>query len=218
MAKGPRSVDPERTEGSKPRAGSEMPVSPRPYDDVTSSKRAGLSPVTQQRYKKNELSASQAPYTDVRRPARASLHSLEKHSTIDGLTGVSQNQSAADPRLQKRQFDYLNELRLKRLSEAERPNAGAGDSASGTGRSKAPNANEKYIDKLISDRTLNDYEKIEAVKRKANQLEERARQQEKLIQLDKKATAGTEVEVGNEDYSGNVERTMAVNDMYIDAI
>lgn len=96
--------------------------------------------------------------------------------------------------------------------------ANTGDgSGSQTGRSKLNN-NEKYINKLIKNRELNDYEKIEAVKRKANQLEERARQQEKLILLDKQASAGPQVEVGTEDYTGNVERTMAVNDMYIDAI
>ena len=55
---------------------------------------------------------------------------------------------------------------------------------------------------------------------KASQLEERAKQQEKLILLDKQAAkSGQQVEVGDENqYTDAVERTMAVNDMYIDAI
>ena len=57
---------------------------------------------------------------------------------------------------------------------------------------------------------MNEYEKMEAVKRKAIQMEEKARMQEKLIQMDK---AG-----GDEFQQDNVERTIAVNDMYIDAI
>lgn len=109
-------------------------------------------------------------------------------------------------------------MRQKRIqderNELEKSGATSGDN---TGRSK-PSNNEKYIEKLISNRNLNDYEKIEAVKRKASLLEEKARQQEKLILMDKQASAGAQVEVGNEDYSGSVERTMAVNDMYIDAI
>ena len=57
---------------------------------------------------------------------------------------------------------------------------------------------------------MNEYEKMEAVKRKAIQMEEKARMQEKLILMDK---AG-----GDEFQHDNVERTIAVNDMYIDAI
>lgn len=63
-------------------------------------------------------------------------------------------------------------MRVKRI-ENEKINATTGD-GSITARSK-PSNNEKYIDRLINNRGLNDYEKIEAVKRKANQLEERAR-------------------------------------------
>ena len=91
-------------------------------------------------------------------------------------------------------------MRLKRLQDErediERSSAGGGEF---TGRSK-PSNNEKYIEKLMSNRNMNDYEKIEAVKRKASLLEEKARQQEKLILMDKQASAGPQVEVGAEDY------------------
>jgi hypothetical protein len=44
------------------------------------------------------------------------------------------------------------------------------------------NNNEKIIDSYLNDKNLNEYEKMEAVKRKAVQMENRARMQEKLIQ------------------------------------
>jgi len=53
---------------------------------------------------------------------------------------------------------------------------------------------------------MSDVERIEAVKRRAEQVEERARMDEKLIKY------------GQGGYGGNVEKTIAVNDMYIEAI
>jgi hypothetical protein len=55
---------------------------------------------------------------------------------------------------------------------------------------------------------------MEAVKRKAVQMEQRARMQEKLIQYGPVGGARE----ADEFYAENVEKTIQVNDMYIDAI
>lgn len=47
------------------------------------------------------------------------------------------------------------------------------------------NNNERIINQYLNDKNLNEYEKMEAVKRKAIQMEEKARMQEKLILMDK---------------------------------
>ena len=73
--------------------------------------------------------------------------------------------------------------------------------------------NERIINQYLKDKNLNEYEKMEAVKRKAVQMEQKARMQEKLIQYG----AGTR-DINDDFYSENVEKTIAVNDMYIDAI
>lgn len=57
---------------------------------------------------------------------------------------------------------------------------------------------------------------MEAVKRKAVQMENRARMQEKLIQYGSLGTADRDA--NDEFYADNVEKTIQVNDMYIDAI
>jgi hypothetical protein len=57
---------------------------------------------------------------------------------------------------------------------------------------------------------------MEAVKRKAQNMEERARMQEKLIKVNPKKRTGNNGELDENFY--NVEKTIAVNDMYIDAI
>lgn len=47
MAKAPRSLDPGTAEADRQRAGSEVPNSPKPYEDIkATSKRAGLTPMT----------------------------------------------------------------------------------------------------------------------------------------------------------------------------
>ena len=43
------------------------------------------------------------------------------------------------------------------------------------------NNNERIINQLLNDKSMNEYEKMQAVKRKAVQMEEKARMQEKLI-------------------------------------
>ena len=47
------------------------------------------------------------------------------------------------------------------------------------------NNNERIINQYLNDKNMNEYEKMEAVKRKAIQMEEKARMQEKLILMDK---------------------------------
>lgn len=67
--------------------------------------------------------------------------------------------------------DYLKELRIKREQEEK------------DGVYKQ-NKSEKYFQKYMNDPSLNDYERVELVKRKAEQMEERARMEEKLIKFD----------------------------------
>lgn len=171
MAKGGRTLEQGASESSKPRAASEVPGSPQPYENIKRTARSGVTPINVKRYGKNYDLSAQHP-TDGRLAAQTSLHSLEKPSALDGLTGAP---PSTDPRGPRKQFDYLNEMRQKRLQDElqdlEKSSAGGAEL---TGRSK-PSNNEKYIDKLISNRNLNDYEKIEAVKRKASLLEEKAR-------------------------------------------
>ncbi len=66
--------------------------------------------------------------------------------------------------------------------------------------------NSNYINKYLHDPSLNDIQKMEAIKIKAEMLEQRARMDERLLR----------VEAGNGRME--VEKTMAVNDMYIEAI
>ncbi len=65
---------------------------------------------------------------------------------------------------------------------------------------------------------MSEYERIEAVKRRANQIEEKARMQEKLLDLQKVKGGAYVAENPGLAYQENVEQTIAVNDMYIDAI
>jgi hypothetical protein len=78
------------------------------------------------------------------------------------------------------------------------------------------NNNEKIINSFLNDKNLNEYEKMEAVKRKAHAMEERARMQEKLIKVANRG--GGNRDLDSHFYSDNVDQTIAVNDMYIDAI
>ena len=64
--------------------------------------------------------------------------------------------------------DYLSQMRMKRELKEE-----------GSPRKKTNN--EMIINSYLKDKNLNEYEKMEAVKRKAVQMENRARMQEKLI-------------------------------------
>ena len=62
----------------------------------------------------------------------------------------------------------------------------------------------------MHDDKLNDYERIEAVKKKAELMEKQAKRTEKLIKVAKVA--------GNVDVQDNVQKLIEVNDSYIDAI
>jgi hypothetical protein len=61
------------------------------------------------------------------------------------------------------------------------------------------------IQKYLNDPNLSEYERLEAVKRQAEQMEQKAKMEEDLIRI------------GGSN-GGQVEKTIAVNDMYIDAI
>jgi len=104
----------------------------------------------------------------------------------------------------------MEEQRLM-IENAKSPN---GDSL----KNRFQNNNERMINQYLNDKNLNEYEKVQAVKRKANQMEEKARMQEKLLVMNKRGVR-SHTQNSNEDiYTDNIEQTIAVNDMYIDAI
>ena len=47
------------------------------------------------------------------------------------------------------------------------------------------NPNDKIVDQYLNDKNLNEYEKMEAIKRHAQVIEQKANMQEKLIGMDK---------------------------------
>jgi len=71
-----------------------------------------------------------------------------------------------------------------------------------------PTKGDHTLERYLNDPSLNDYERIEAVKRRAEMMEEKARMEEKMIRLNG----------GDGATSANVEKTIAVNDIYIEAI
>ena len=73
------------------------------------------------------------------------------------------------------------------------------------GSPRKKNANEMIINAYLKDKNLNEYEKMEAVKRKAVQMENRARMQEKLIQY---GSMGGDRDINDEFYADNVEKTI----------
>jgi hypothetical protein len=77
------------------------------------------------------------------------------------------------------------------------------------------NKNNAMVEQYMKDKNLNEYQKLEAVKRQANLIEERARMKEKLMDVERKEY----LQKYNSDYyKNNVDKTIEVNDMYIDAI
>ncbi len=62
----------------------------------------------------------------------------------------------------------------------------------------------------MNDNRLNEYEKMDAVKRRADKMERQARMQERLMKV---AYASN-----NGDNQQNVQKTIEVNDLYIEAI
>ena len=67
--------------------------------------------------------------------------------------------------------------------------------------------NDVSVERYMNDPTLSDFEKLDLIKRKADYMELKANMNEKLIKV------GSGVEG-----KSAVEKTIAVNDMYIEAI
>lgn len=109
-----------------------------------------------------------------------------------------QSQSVVNPNEEKpgvnKSVDYLKEIRLKRDQ----------DERDGVVKRKT---NDEMLDKYLNDPNLNDYERLEIVRRKAEMMEQKARRDEMLIKVGKSGE-------GRQD----VDKTIAVNDMYIEAI
>ena len=70
---------------------------------------------------------------------------------------------------------------------------------------KKPGNDVKW-EKYLNDQNMSEYERLDAVRREAEIMEEKARMDEMLIRN------------GRQEDSENVEKTIAVNDMYIEAI
>ena len=62
----------------------------------------------------------------------------------------------------------------------------------------------------MNDNRLNEYEKMDAVKRRAEKIERQAKMQERLMKVAYAANNG--------DSQQNVQKTIEVNDLYIEAI
>ncbi len=88
--------------------------------------------------------------------------------------------------------DYLKDQRYKRETE---------------GRPKI--TDDKLWDKYMKDQTMSEIDRLEEIRKRAQQMEERARMDEKLIRNNARNTR---------DPALNVEKTIAVNDMYLEAI
>lgn len=73
------------------------------------------------------------------------------------------------------------------------------------------------VAKTLKDKKLSAIEKVDGVRKQAKDLEQRAQRQEKLLEAGQQ-TGGKVVMYQDELLEDNVEQTMAVNDMYIDAI
>jgi len=56
--------------------------------------------------------------------------------------------------------------------------------------------NEKIVDSYLNNKNLNEYEKIEAVKRRANQLEEKAKMQEQLLGVQRQQNEYSDLDPG----------------------
>ena len=125
--------------------------------------------------------------------ATSSDHIRNVNSIADShvFAGKRSMPDSGDLSSRRKHHDYLKEMREKNK------------------RASDFNSNKVMIDQVLKDKNLNEYERMEAVKRRANQMEEKARMQEQLINIEK---------AGDMSYQESVEKTIAVNDMYIDAI
>lgn len=119
--------------------------------------------------------------------------SLErKNADLAGTESKTYDGQSTEENAKKPKIDYLAELRQERINKGKAP------------------AN-RTIDSLMADKKLTEEEKLEAMNNKAHSIEKQAAKKEQLIQLNK---AGG-VQDGNPE---EIKETLAVNDMYIEAI
>ena len=86
-------------------------------------------------------------------------------------------------------INYLEELRNKRKDDGSRRRI----------------MDDKQWEKYINDQTMNEYQRLEEIKLKAQLMEERARMDEKYIKF-------------SNSQDDTVQRSIDVNDMYLEAI
>lgn len=118
-----------------------------------------------------------------------------------------------DASVKKKSPDYLAQMRLKR----EKREAEALEQSLLDGSVVAPKlvSNQSKLQRLATNTEMTEYERAEALKRHANMIEEKARMQEKLLKMELRNSGD---DAGGQFSHDTVEKTMAVNDMYIDAI
>lgn len=109
-----------------------------------------------------------------------------------GTESKTYDGQSTEDNVKKPKIDYLAELRKDRINKGKAP------------------AN-RTIDSLMADKKLTEEEKLEAATNKAQLIEKQAAKKEQLLQLNK---AGG-VQDGNPE---NIKQTLAVNDMYVEAI
>ena len=109
-----------------------------------------------------------------------------------GTESKTHDGQSTDGNVKKAKIDYLAEMRKDRITKGKTP------------------AN-RTIDSLMADKKLTEEEKLVAMNNKAQLIEKQAAKKEQLIQLNK---AGG-VQDGDPD---DIKETLAVNDMYIEAI
>ena len=146
------------------------------------------SPMPDGVYSNRSIQYDNGPHTDVRGSKR--FKGNRHGSVIDNA--ASSELGSIDNRKPRYANDYLSQMRLKREQKEE-------------GSPRKKNANEMIINAYLKDKNLNEYEKMEAVKRKAVQMENRARMQEKLIQY---GSMGGDRDINDEFYADNVEKTI----------
>ena len=118
-----------------------------------------------------------------------SSHSPNKKKKINW--GIKKKVSTS-PVYNSNNVDYLKDQRVKRELEGYRPKI----------------IDEKVWDKYLKDQTLSEYQRLEEIRKRTQQVEERARMDEKLVRNISK----------DQNITKTVEKTIAVNDMYLEAI
>ena len=117
-------------------------------------------------------------------PAKAKSNTEDVNSMIGNQNHLYSEDNTA---YTQKRIDYLTEMRNKRQLELPSNNVNS------------------TLDSVLNNSRLNEYEKLEAVKRKASQIENQAKKKEMLIQV-------------SSNQSKAVQETIAINDMYIEAI